>query len=152
MNAFPKEEVLEIVGRHAGKPGSLAVILREIHDKFGYIPTEAIETVSPALHLSPRDIRSVIAYRRQWRMAPPGMSDVRLCRNDSCRERGSDQLIEFIEGDLGVKIGAPKDGDTFCVNEVFCMGACDRGPSVMVDGDVHAPVSPDRFIELTRKP
>ena len=60
---------------------------------------------------------------------------------------------EALSEKLGIKPGETDPTGTFTLIEVECLGACDRGPVVMVNDDWHERLSPEevaRFIDEVR--
>lgn len=71
---------------------------------------------------------------------------VTVCIGSSCHIKGSRQVVE------GLQYLIAKDnlGDKVELGGTFCMGRCQEGVCVMVDGEFHS-VSPDTLEEFFDK-
>ena len=52
------------------------------------------------------------------------------------------ELRAAIQTQLGVGLGETTSDGRFTLLPIVCLGACDRGPALMVDADLHGPVAP----------
>ena len=68
-------------------------------------------------------------------MAPPPPPEIHVCQSGTCRARGSDATLAEIEELAGV-VGA------CVVRPIGCLGACRRGPAVLVVAEDAADVDP----------
>jgi formate dehydrogenase subunit gamma len=73
---------------------------------------------------------------------------VRLCRAEACRARGAEALGSRAEEALGCRGGETSADGFFTLEPVYCLGHCACGPAVMIDGEAHARVTPERFDAL----
>jgi formate dehydrogenase iron-sulfur subunit len=71
-----------------------------------------------------------------------------VCRAEACQAWGSSALSDHARLSLGVDFGGTTADGAVTLDEVFCLGNCALGPSVMVDGTVHGRVDAERFDEL----
>ena len=63
-------------------------------------------------------------------------SVIHICSSPSCHHKGTDDFIELIEHELGVKSGKISPDNRYELQVVDCIGMCDHRPSLMIN-DVH---------------
>ena len=113
--------VREVLKRRAGEAGALLPILHEVQDALGYVPAEQVPTIAEALNLS---------------------------HAEACQSMGADALMAHAELRLGCSThGAKKDG-AFTLEPVYCLGLCASSPALMLDGVLHARMTPRAFDAL----
>ncbi len=62
----------------------------------------------------------------------------------ACHVRGSVNILEKLEQDLGIVPGETTKDYRFTLETVNCVGACALGPIVMVDGKYHGQMTTDK--------
>jgi formate dehydrogenase subunit gamma len=138
---------VELVRRHAVQGATLMTILHAIQDEVGYVPAETIAPLAQALSLSRAEVHGVITYYHHFRSAPPARVTVQLCRAEACRSMGTEALKDHIEGHTGCHFDSGHAEDTE-LESVYCLGQCALSPSMMINGELHARVTPAKFDRL----
>ncbi|APA84152.1 NAD(P)H-dependent oxidoreductase subunit E [Paraburkholderia sprentiae WSM5005] len=139
----------QLVQRHAQPGRSLITILHAIQDELGYVPAAAVEPLARALNLSRAEVHGVISYYHHFRTTPAAPVTVQLCRAEACRSMGTEALAQHIEAHTGCRFDAGHhDGATVELESVYCLGQCALSPALMLNGTLHARVSPQKFDAL----
>jgi formate dehydrogenase subunit gamma len=150
--ALPPAEsavVLEAVRAHRQRQGSLLPILHAIQDHLGWVPPRAVPLIAFELNLSRADVHGVLTFYHFFRQTKPGRKVIYLCRAEACQAVGAAALEAHAKRALGVDFhGTSADGG-FTLEPVYCLGNCACGPSLMIDKQLHAYVTPERFDALT---
>jgi NADH-quinone oxidoreductase subunit E len=123
LRAFPRER------------GYLIPILQEIQEQHGYLSKESIMATAEHLDLPSSKIFGVATFYNQFKLVPPGRYRVQICRGTACHVRGSFNLLESLETELGIKAGETARDGVFSLETVACMGACSIAPVVAVNGE-----------------
>lgn len=129
-------------------PGALLPVLHEIQHEFGYVPEEAVPAIARALNLSRAEVHGVISFYTHFRTAPAGEHLVQVCRAEACQAAGCRALEAHIKARLGIDFGATTADGKVTLEPVYCLGNCACGPSVQVDDQLHARMSPQSFDKL----
>src|SRR5688500_20348702 len=79
---------------------------------------------------------------------PIGKYVVQVCRTLSCALNGAEKVTRAFCDKLNVKTGEIDASGDFTVNEVECLGACDRAPVVMVNDDWHERLAPGQVAQF----
>ena len=137
----------ELVRRHAIQGATLMTILHAIQDEVGYVPDSTVAPLAKAMSLSRAEVHGVITYYHHFRTAPPAHVTVQLCRAEACRSMGTEALKEHIEGHTGCHFDSGHAQDTE-LESVYCLGQCALSPSMMINGELHARVTPAKFDRL----
>lgn len=140
--------VQSAVQRHREKIGPLLPVLHDIQESVGYIPAEAVAHIGRALNLSRAEIQGVLSFYHDFRSAPAGERVVHLCRSEACQAVGSRELENHVRQRLGIDYGQTTADGRFTLEAVYCLGNCACGPTIRVDNELHARVSPESFDAL----
>ena len=136
----------QLVQKHARPGMSLLAVLHAIQDELGYVPPAAVAPLARALNLSRAEVHGVITYYHHFRSEPPAPVTVQLCRAESCRSMGTEALAQHIEAHTRCRFDAEhKAGAAVELESVYCLGQCALSPAMMVNGTLHAKVTPQKF-------
>jgi formate dehydrogenase subunit gamma len=151
MNPQQTTMVTDIINRMKEMPGALLPILHEIQEHLHYVPQECIPEIAKALNLSHAEVHGVISFYHHFRTREPGKTIVQICRAESCQAKGSEALEAKAKAQLGIDYhGTSADGKV-TLEPVYCLGLCACSPSIMINEDVHARVTPEQLSELLKE-
>jgi formate dehydrogenase subunit gamma len=147
--ALSLEESLEgIVSDHAGQVGALMPILHAVQERFGFVPEDAIPILARKLNLSRAEVHGVMHFYHDFRKEMPGDHIIQICRAEACQAMGSVALEEHVKKTLDIDFGETSKDGRFTLEPVYCLGNCACTPSMRIDDDIHARVTPERFDQL----
>jgi formate dehydrogenase subunit gamma len=148
LSSEHRQSVRRIVGDLKGRPGPLIEVLHAIQAELGYVPPAAVPLVASELNLSRAEVHGVVSFYHFFRSTPPGAHTVSVCRAESCQAVGGEALAEHARQRLGVDFHETTPDGRFSLEPVYCLGNCACSPAVMIDGQLHGRVSPERFDAL----
>jgi len=120
--------------------GPLMPVLHGVQEALGYVPPHSLQRIATALNLSRAEVHGVVTYYHHFRQHPAAGRVLQVCRAESCRSVGAEDLL------------AQAHADGSCtVEPVYCLGLCAMSPAVMIDGVPHARVTPARLAALIAK-
>ncbi|NVH75578.1 formate dehydrogenase [Paraburkholderia sp. JPY432] len=139
----------QLVQRHAQPGRTLMTILHAIQDELGFVPPAAVGPLARAVNLSRAEVHGVITYYHHFRTTPAAPVTVQLCRAEACRSMGTEALAQHIEAHTGCRFDTGHhDGATVELESVYCLGQCALSPAMMLNGTLHARVTPQKFDAL----
>lgn len=131
------EGVFRIVDKYNGRHGSIISILEDIQAEYNYLPREALRIVASRTGRSLVDIFAIATFYKGFSLEPRGRHLVSVCTGTACHVRGSSDVLEGFQRQLGVRPGATTANREFSLCTVNCLGACALGPVVVIDGEYH---------------
>ncbi len=134
----------QLVGRHARSGMSLLAILHAIQDEVGHVPQSVVAPLAKATNLSRAEVHGVMTYYHHFRTHPAAPVTVELCRAEACRSMGTEALAKHIEARTGCRFDGGH-GDAVGLESVYCLGQCALSPAMMINGVLHARVTPQKF-------
>jgi formate dehydrogenase subunit gamma len=107
------------------------------------------------MNLSRAEVHGVITYYHHFRQQPAAPVTVQLCRAEACRSMGTEALAKHIEARTGCHFDARKhdaqkqkqahDDSPVELESVYCLGQCALSPAMMINGELHAKITPQKF-------
>ncbi|MGA7750102.1 MAG: formate dehydrogenase subunit gamma [Gallionella sp.] len=142
---YDHEQVAAIIATQQSRPGALLPILHAIQDALGYIPPGSVSQIASALNLSRAEVHGVITFYHHFRTAPPARHTIQICCAEACQSMGAERLIQHAEKKL-----AHLEQSECKLQPVYCLGLCATSPAVMIDDELHARVTPEKFDGLMK--
>jgi NADH-quinone oxidoreductase subunit E len=134
-----------------GRREDLIPLLQEIMEDSDYLSEEAIVKVGSHLGLSTTKIYGLATFYDQFRFFPSGKVHIRICHGTSCFLNGSQSVIDKIKEETGVGPGQTTRSGNFSYEIVSCMGGCNNGPVISMNGEYHTHVKPEQLSDLLSK-
>ena len=128
--------------------------LHKIQHEWGYLPREQLLALVERLNAGKTDRRDetklyqlhqIASFFPHFRLEPPPVADVRVCRDMACFMHGGPEYRAKLEA-LSSEIG----GKQVVVGGVSCLGQCDRPPAVMINEQVYRGKSFDELRQLVQ--
>jgi len=133
------------------EPGPLLEILHAVQDELGHVPANAVPLIAAALNLSRAEVHGVVSFYHHFRGEKPGTTVVQLCRAEACQSMNARALEEFVRARLRIGFGETTTDGRVTLEAVYCLGNCACAPAMMVNGELHGRVTPERVGELARE-
>ena len=104
-------------------------------DQQGYISANVARHVAEVVGITTADVEDVVSYYVMFHRTPVGKYVLQVCTTLSCALAGAERVIETMERVLGVKQGETDPSGLFTIQQMECLGACDKAPVMMVNNE-----------------
>ena len=148
------EERQEIEAELAHYPNKQSVCIdamQIVQRHRGWVSDESIKDLAEFLGMSVEDLDGVATFYNLIFRRPVGRHVIMVCDSVSCWIMGYEQLREQLSKRLGVKMGETTADGRFTLLPIVCLGTCDRAPAMMVDGDLHRDLDPQKLDGILEK-
>ena len=122
----------------------LIPILQEVQEMYGYLSLDAAVRIGQHLSLPASKIYGVATFYNQFRFTAPGKYHVQVCRGTACHVKGSISVLETVRRELKVEPGQTTRDGLFSLEVVACLGACGLAPTICINGEFYASLTPDK--------
>ena len=142
--ALTEEERREIEHELAHYPNKRAACidaLKIVQSRRGWVSDGALRGVASALEMSAEELDSVATFYNLIFRRPVGRHVAFVCDSISCWVCGGEATRQELEKKMGAKLGQTSADGRFTLLPICCLGACDKAPTVLIDGDLHERVS-----------
>ncbi len=134
-----------------GKREDLIPILQEIQEDHGFLSEEAIVKTGNYLGLSTTKIYGLATFYDRFRFIPSGRIHIMICNGTSCFLNGALSIINKIREETGISEGQTTRDGYFSFEIVSCMGGCNNGPVITVNGEYHTHIKAEQLPEFIKR-
>ena len=142
------EVVEKAVAHHGATREALIPILSDVNRGLGYLPKEALEAVSRAVHTPRSQVASVATFYSMLNTEPRGRHVIQFCENAPCHVAGGRQVWKALLEELKLAPGETSADGRWTLITTSCLGICSVGPVVVIDDDVHGNIEPKQVRDL----
>jgi NADH-quinone oxidoreductase subunit E len=115
------------------------------------VPDGAIPAIAAALGIPASDVEGVATFYNLIFRRPVGRHVIKICDSVACFLTGYDEVKDAFCKHLRVSLGQTTADGRFTLLPICCLGACDKGPVLMIDEDTHGAVAPDAVGQLLER-
>jgi NADH-quinone oxidoreductase subunit E len=148
--AVDNDKIDRIINKHQGKHGSLVQVLLEIQHENHWLPPDVLDRVSKKLDVPLSRVMQIVTFHKTFSLIPKGRHEVHVCMGPSCYVRGSTRLLDSLQDLIGIKPGETDPDSKFSLETSNCLGCCNLGPEIIVDGKHHSKVTPDKVKDVLK--
>ncbi|MEJ5348091.1 MAG: NAD(P)H-dependent oxidoreductase subunit E [Desulfosoma sp.] len=145
------QDVDAVIDQWGAKPESLLQIMLDVNHKFNYLPKESLLRISERLRMPINQIYSVANFFKVFSLTPRGRTMVQVCTGTACHVKGAPKLIDRVRQDLGLEPGQTTEDLALTLETVNCVGACASAPVVVVNGETHSEITPNKMASLIKE-
>lgn len=142
LSAEERHDIEHALSHYPDSRAASIDALKAVQKRRGYVCDEAIPVLAEAIGISAADLEGVATFYSLIFRRPVGRHVITLCDSISCHLTGHDELKAELVKQLGIQPGQTTKDNRFTLLPICCLGACDRGPALMVGDDLHGPVEP----------
>lgn len=148
--ALGNAKIDQIVDKYQGKPGALIHVLMDVQSENQWLPKEILSSISQKLEVPLSRVIQIASFYKTFSLTPKGRHEIHVCNGTSCHLRGSDRLLDSVQKLIGIRPGEMDTDSKFSLETCNCLGCCTLGPEIIIDGQHHGRMSPDKAQDLLR--
>jgi NADH-quinone oxidoreductase E subunit len=153
--AFTAENLVKanaLIAKHPeGRQRSAVIPLLDLAQRQeGWLSLAAMDHMAELLGLAPIEVYEVATFYSMFQLAPVGRYHLQVCTNLPCMLRGSAEIVETCEAELGVGLGETTSDGLFTLSEAECLGACVNAPVIWIGDDYYEDLDVESTKELVR--
>lgn len=138
--------------RHYDDPRAASIgALKIVQKRHGWVPDDAIPVIGHFLGIPATDVEGVATFYNLIFRRPVGRYVIKVCDSVACFLTGYEQIRDEVCKQLGIGFGETTADGRFTLLPICCLGACDKGPVLMVNDETHFDVSPQGIAGLLER-
>ena len=141
----------EEIGHYEDPRAASIGALKIVQKRHGWVPDAAIPAIGRQLGIPASDVEGVATFYNLIFRRPVGRYVIKVCDSVACFLTGYEELKEEVCKQLGIGLGETTADGRFTLLPICCLGACDRGPVLMIDDDTHFGVLPQEVARLLER-
>ncbi|MCG2785014.1 MAG: NAD(P)H-dependent oxidoreductase subunit E [Anaerolineae bacterium] len=146
------DEIKAIFAKYPVKRSAVMPLLYLAQREEGYIQKESMQEIAAMLELDVTEVAAIVGFYTMYHDEKAGKYRMQVCNDLPCALRGADKFLEHLCENIGVKIGETTPDGLITIEEVKCLGGCDRAPLFQLQqGDkvtYHENMNIDKTMEL----
>jgi NADH-quinone oxidoreductase subunit E len=146
-----KQEITAELTHCATKASASVEALNIVQHHRGWVSDEAVKDIAAVLEMTADELDAVATFYSFIFRRPVGRHVILVCDSISCWVMGYNPLLDVLKTNLGISFGGTTTDKRFTLLPISCLGACDRAPAMMVDDELHGPVTPETMDEILKK-
>ncbi len=151
LSAELKTKIDFVLEAHDNDPTQIVGILLEVQDleEMRYVPEPTAYYLAEKLSLPITQIFDCLNFYAQLSSTPRAKYPIQICNSPACRvnQVNTDFLLKTFEKLLDIKLGETTYDGRFTLETCACYGACDRAPSVRINGKIYDRLNTQEKIE-----
>jgi len=117
----------------------------------GWLSPESMDYVASLLHIKSIEVYEVASFYSMFNLKPVGKCHLEVCRTAPCWLAGADDLVEYLEKKLKIKVGETTPDGMFTLKTVECLGSCGTAPMLQCGEHFHENLTNEKADELLEK-
>lgn len=151
LNAHDRAAIEHEISHYDDARAAGIAALKIVQRRHGWVPDGAITAIAGVLGITAADLEGVATFYSLIFRQPVGRHVIKLCDSVSCFLTGYEELRDVLCRRLGIGFGETTADGRFTLIPVCCLGACDKGPVLMIDDDTHVEVTPQSLSEVLER-
>jgi NADH-quinone oxidoreductase subunit E len=123
----------EIIERYPVPRSAMIPLLHLAQEQDEYVSDEAMRHIAELLDVTPAEVLGTCSFYEMFKREPVGEYLVNVCTNISCMLNGGEELLEHLEGRMGIRAGSTTADGKFTLEDVECIAACTEAPCLQIN-------------------
>lgn len=153
LEKYPKE-IKQILAKYPleRKRSAVMPLLYLAQREEGYVNKAAMQEIARTLDMTETEVASIVGFYTLYHDEKAGKYRMQVCTDLPCALRGSEEFLDNLCGNLGIKVGETTPDGVVTLEAVMCLAACDKAPMFQTQGpdgiEYHENMTVDRTMEL----
>ena len=132
-----KKEISELKDRFPHRKSAILPSLHLALKKSNYICQEDLRQVAEILELPLIEVFETASFYTMFPRKKVGQYHIQVCTNLSCSLLGAEELVEYLQNKLKIKVGETTSDGAFTLSKVECLGSCGTAPMMQINEDYY---------------
>ena len=146
-----KQEISLILQETKKDRENLIRILHKLTQRFGYISSQALYEISAQTSIPLAEVFSVATFYRMLPTQQRGRHVILFCESLPCHVVGGRELFQALKAELQLEPGETSKDQKWTLLTTSCLGVCNFGPVISIDGNIHGHLTPESLPEILNK-
>lgn len=117
----------------------------------GWLSPEVMDYVAELLNIMPIEVFEVASFYTMFNLKPVGKCVLEVCHTSSCWLNGANEILEYLEKKLGIKVGETTPDGMFTIKTVECLGSCGTAPMMQCGVSYHENLTFEKIDAIIEK-
>lgn len=148
------QKVKEYISRYpeGRQKSALLPVLHLAQREFGgWLSAPVMDYVASLLSIKPIEVYEVASFYTMFNLKPVGHCMIEFCRTGPCMLRGVEQIIDYTEKRLGIKVNQTTADKKFTLKAVECLGSCGTAPMAQIGKYYYENLTEEKIDKIIRE-
>ena len=143
LSPHERQQIEEEARHHEQKRAAVSEELLIVQESRGWVSDEAVADVAEILGMSREEVDGIATFYELIFRKPVGKHVIMVCDSVSCWITGEERITAHLRQRLGIELGGTTADGSFTLLPAGCLGACDAGPAMQIDGELFDKLTPE---------
>lgn len=136
-------DVKKIIEAYQDVRGGIIEAYHAIQREYNYIPEEAIAAAAEVFKIPVAEAYGVATFYSYFKVGERGKYIIRICESAPCHVAQAAEVIQALEKELGIEMGATTADGKFTLEFTQCVGRCQETPVITINSKPYGQVTPE---------
>lgn len=136
------QEIKSFVAKYNNDKTQMLAILREIQNKYRFIPSESYDLIAEELDMSPVAVEGTATFYHFFSTEPRGQYTVYLNNSATSEMAGCGKVKDAFETEVGIPFGKTTSDGKIGLYTTSCIGMCDQEPAAIINDVIFTNLTP----------
>jgi len=154
LNETVQKRIAELKEKFPEGKSAILPAMHVVLEEVGFYNRDILKQVAELLNLSEMEVTEAVSFYTYFPKQGVGKYHIQVCTNVSCMLLGAEQLVDYLEEKLKIKVGETTPDGLFTLSAVECLGSCGTAPVMQINQTYYENLTKarvDRIIEDLRK-
>jgi len=155
VNMLSEQERIEIekeMEHMPTKQSACIAALKTVQKYRRYVSDEALRDIASFLEMTASELDSVATFYSLIFRQPVGEHIILVCDSISCWLMGEENMLDYLQQKLGIKLGQTTEDGLFTLLPVACLGHCELAPVMMLDDEIIGNLTAEKIDQVLGNP
>lgn len=133
LNEATIKEITTRMERYPSRRSAILPALTAAYKQIGHLYPAVYKEISRVIKVPYVEVAEAASFYTMFPKQDVGRYLIQVCHNISCSLRGADNMIEYIEKKLEIRLGETTPDKMFTLISVECLGGCSAAPVIQID-------------------
>ncbi|MEH6651830.1 MAG: NADH-quinone oxidoreductase subunit NuoE [Motiliproteus sp.] len=148
LSSIERQQIDAECGHYPQRRAAAIEGLKIVQQHRGWVSDGTLKALARYLEMPEGELDGVATFYNLIFRQPVGSHVIMLCDSVCCWIKGSDKLNQYLCDKLDIQPGQTTPDGRVTLLPIVCLGDCDRAPTLMVDGQQHGNLTPDRLDQI----
>lgn len=148
LTEVERREIEQEISHYPKKQAATIEALKIVQKYQGWVSDGKVKAIAQILNVSAEEVDGVATFYNKIYRKPVGQTVIAVCDSVSCWIMGYPKLMRHACEKLGIQPGQTTADGRFTLLPTPCLGACDKGPALMLGDALVVAVTEQSFDQL----
>ncbi len=133
LSEITQKKIAELKDRYPEKKTAILPAMHVVLSEAGYYNQDILRRIADLLGLTEMEVSETVSFYAYFPKEGVGKYHIQVCTNLSCSLLGAEQLVDYLEDKLKIKVGETTPDKLFTLSTVECLGSCGTAPMMQVN-------------------